>query len=229
MKRIALVGDYSETIIAHRAIPIALELAVKRAHVEVGWEWRHSSSLAGAAVDSLDPYDGIWCVPGSPYENMRGVLDAIRFARETGRPFLGTCGGFQHALIEYAENVWHIPAAHAETDPAASDPVIAPLACALVDVQGLLRFAPASRLRRIYGEDTAAEEYHCSYGLNPSYAQRLLNGPLKAAAFSEDGIRAFELDDHPFFVGTLFQPERAALKGRMPPLVHAFVVAIAAT
>jgi len=38
-------------------------------------------------------------------------------------------------------------------------------------------------------------------------------------------VRALELQGHPFFVATLFQPERAALTGRLPPLVAAFASA----
>jgi CTP synthase (UTP-ammonia lyase) len=34
-----------------------------------------------------------------------------------------------------------------------------------------------------------------------------------------------ELRGHPFFVATLFQPERAALKGKLPPLVRALIAA----
>ena len=41
-------------------------------------------------------------------------------------------------------------------------------------------------------------------------------------------IRAFELPVHPFFIGTLFQPERSALSGRRHPLIESFVQAIAA-
>jgi len=57
----------------------------------------------------------------------------------------------------------------------------------------------------------------------------VLAGPLRATGHDEDGeVRAIELDDHPFFVATLFQPERAALAGRRAPLVEAFVRACAA-
>jgi CTP synthase (UTP-ammonia lyase) len=41
-------------------------------------------------------------------------------------------------------------------------------------------------------------------------------------------MRAIELTNHPFFVATLFQHERAALVNTCPPLVRAFVAAIAA-
>jgi CTP synthase (UTP-ammonia lyase) len=227
MKRIALVGDYDENIVAHRAIPIALNLAVTELRADVSWEWLPSRELQPTAEARLEPYAALWCVPGSPYENTQGVIEAIRFARLQKRPFLGTCGGFQHALLEYAQAVWGIDALHAETNPEAEDPLIAPLVCSLVEVRGGLKFERGSRLRAIYGRDSADEEYHCNYGLNPRYADRLQSGPLKIAARDDEGaVRAVELDAHPFFIGTLFQPERAALRQQTPPLVKAFVRAV---
>jgi CTP synthase (UTP-ammonia lyase) len=229
MKRIALVGDYDENKVAHRAIPVALRLAISDVGADATFEWLHSRELSPRGEARLEPYAALWCVPGSPYENTHGVIEAIRFARLQRRPFLGTCGGFQHALLEYAQAVWGIDATHAETNPEAEDPVIAPLMCSLVDVRGGLKLEPGSRLRAIYGRESANEEYHCNYGLNPRYASRLQSGPLKVAARDDDGsVRAVELDDHPFFIGTLFQPERAALREQLPPLVKAFVRAVVA-
>jgi CTP synthase (UTP-ammonia lyase) len=64
--------------------------------------------------------------------------------------------------------------------------------------------------------------------LNPRFAETLTGGPLRATAHDGQGeVRAVELDGHPFFVATLFQPERAALRGEVPPLVRAFVDAAA--
>lgn len=76
-------------------------------------------------------YDAFWCAPGSPYRSLTGALDAIRFAREERVPFIGTCGGFQHAVIEYARNVLGFAdARHAEYDPyASSDLFISALSC----------------------------------------------------------------------------------------------------
>ena len=56
---------------------------------------------SGAVGESIADYDGIWVVPGSPYADKEAVLFAIQTARLRGIPYLGTCGGFQHALIEY--------------------------------------------------------------------------------------------------------------------------------
>ena len=224
--RIALIGDYNPSAKAHQAIPGALALATDAA-IACQWEWLHTASLTRDPAEQLAAFDGIWCVPASPYANTRGALGAIRFARESGRAFLGTCGGFQHAMMEYAEAVWGVTAGHAELDADAVNPVIAPLACSLVDQAGELHLAPRSRLASIYGATSAVEEYHCRYGLNPRYTERLATGSLRIAARdAADDVRAIELDDHPFFIGTLFQPERSAFSGRRHPLIRAFVVAV---
>ena len=163
---------------------------------------------------------------------MDGALAAIRWVRETKRPFLGTCGGFQHALIEFARNVAGLAAAdHAETNPTGDTLVVAPLACSLVEQTGSIRFMPGSLIRDAYGRDTASEGYHCSYGLNSAHRAALERAGLRFTAFDDAGeVRVAELPVavHPFFAGTLFQPERAALRGATPPLVRAFVRAIMA-
>jgi CTP synthase (UTP-ammonia lyase) len=168
-------------------------------------------------------------VPGGPYASTKGALGAIRRARESGQPFLGTCAGFQHAVLEYARHVWQIPeAAHAELDPDAADPVIGRLACSLVEVTAPIRLIAGTRLAAWYGKPTAIERYHCNYGVNPGWQTRLENGPLRIAARDETAeIRAVELDGHPFFVATLFQPERSALADADHPLIQAFVAATA--
>jgi CTP synthase (UTP-ammonia lyase) len=227
--RIALVGDYSPSVKAHQAIPRALALAGQTGAPECLWEWLNTSTLDGDVVRRLEPFQGIWCVPGSPYANAGGALAAIRFARTTGRAFLGTCGGFQHALLEYAEATWGVAhPAHAEEDAGAMDPVISPLACTLVEQSGDIVITEGSRLARIYGTERATEGYHCSYGLNPTFADRLTAGPLRATARDLAGdVRAVELDGHPFFIATLFQPERSALANHPHPLIRAFAMAAA--
>ncbi|WP_223192780.1 glutamine amidotransferase-related protein [Paenibacillus sedimenti] len=72
-------------------------------------------------VQKLSKYHALWVVSASPYRSMQGALNGIRFARENHIPFLGTCGGFQHMIIEFARNVmWLAEADHAEENPTAS-------------------------------------------------------------------------------------------------------------
>lgn len=227
--QIALVGDYDPAVTAHRAIPEALRLTGAALDIVIQADWCHTASLGTEVAAQLARFDAVWLVPASPYADTVAALSAVRYARLHGRPFLGTCGGFQHALLEYAAAVWELaPAhvAHAELDPTAVEPVIAPLSCALVEQAGTVRFAGDSRLAALYGSDQAVEGYHCRYGLNPRYATRLASGELRAVAWDDAGeVRAVELMAHPFFMATLFQPERAALAGRVPPLVRGLVEA----
>lgn len=225
--RVAVVGDYSREALAHRATVPALELSAAHFGVHVIPTWIPTDTIDLAAPD-LEPFDGIWCVPVTPYRSREGAIAAIRFARVRGVPFLGTCGGFQHAVLEVAESIWGIERpAHAEEDPAAADPVIVPLACSLIEQGGRVRFAPGSKLATAYGRLDSDEEYHCSYGLSPRCRSFLETGPLRATAWDEEGdVRGVELDGHPFFVGTLFQPERAALRGMLPPLLAGFVASM---
>lgn len=226
---LALVGDYSPAVVAHQAIPRALELACAAAKCDLTWQWVATRDVHDAPRD-LAAFSAVWLVPASPYENMAGALAAVRFARETQRPFLGTCGGFQHALIEFARNVLGLAAAdHAETNPTGDALVVTRLACSLVERTNTLRLTPGSLIGAAYGRDTATEGYRCNYGPAPEHRAAFERGGLRFTAFDEnDEVRAAELPTtvHPFFVGTLFQPERAALRGETPRLVAAFVRAI---
>ncbi len=225
---IGLIGDFNPEVPAHRAIPLALQGAADSLRVTVSFEWIPTDEICDAS--RIAHFDGLWCVPASPYRNTDGALLAIRHAREQGVPFLGTCGGFQHAVIEYARHVlgW-ADAEHAETAPNAARAVISPLACVLVEATEVVRLWPGTRIAAAYGRLQTTEGYRCRYGLNPAFQATLVAGPLRAAADDAAGeVRAVELDDHPFFVATLFQPERAALLGQLAPLVLAFVAACAA-
>lgn len=225
---IGLIGDYDAGVLAHQAIPRALALAADKATASVEYEWIPTVEIR--EVSRVSDFDGLWCVPASPYRSMEGALRAIRFAREQSRPFLGTCGGFQHAILEYARNVlgW-ADAEHAETKPDAARPVITPLACALVEKTDTIRFREGSIVADAYGCLETTEGYHCSYGVNPAFLSAITAGPLRVCGEDRLGeVRAVELAGHPFFVATLFQPERAALTGKTPPLVAAFVRATGA-
>ncbi|MNR45402.1 hypothetical protein D3C85_1642450 [compost metagenome] len=83
-----------------------------------------------------------------------------------------------------------------------------------------------SLIAKAYETSEIREGYRCRYGVNPEFEQALLKHALHAVGHdAEQGLRAVELSGHPFFVATLFQPERAALKGTLPPLVRALVEA----
>ena len=223
MARIALIGDYSDTVTAHLAIPKALALEAAARGDEVDGVW-----VPTDAIGSLDDFDGGWVVPASPYNDMDAALAAIRYFRESNRPFLGTCGGYQHALVEYARNVLGLrEAGITEVDPECALPVVSALICALIDKEDPVLAEPGSQLAASVGEAPLVETYRCSFGINPD-VQHVFDGTdLVVAARDPDGaIRAMELRGNRFFLGTAFQPERVALRGVRHPVIRAFVDAV---
>jgi CTP synthase (UTP-ammonia lyase) len=222
--QVGLIGDYSPEVTAHSAVPIALALAANETAADIAVTWLATETIAPQR-ERLASFDALWCVPGSPYASMEGALLAIRFAREQGCPFLGTCGGFQHALIEYARNVLgYAEADHAESNPAATMPLIAPLSCSLVGAKGIIKLKADSQVRRFYGEEEVVEQYHCSFGLNARHQSLLESGEMKVTGMDAEGQpRVVELAGHPFFIATLFQPERSASSGIVHPLIRAYV------
>ncbi|POT57653.1 hypothetical protein C3432_06765 [Citrobacter amalonaticus] len=220
--RIALVGDYNPEVVAHQAIPLAIDDAAAVLELVADYDWLATTEISSA--EDLVGYDAIWVVPASPYKNPEGALIAIRYARENSVPFLGTCGGFQHAILEYARNVlgWD-DAAHAETD-ALGRMVIAPLACDLVEKTDRIELRANTLIAKAYGQAMISEGYHCRYGIAEDFASELESGDLRVTGWDDNGdIRAVELVIHPFFVGTLFQHERGALAGKPVPLVQAML------
>lgn len=227
-KSIGLIGDFNSTVVAHQAIPKALAFAAHTTGLPVESVWLATDRIQIGNATQLAGFDGLWCVPASPYASMEGALWAIQFARENKIPFLGTCGGFQHALIDYARNVLgSLIADHAESNPDGANLIISPLACSLVEQSGMIRLKENSLIRKACGKAEIVEAYHCRYGLNPEFRDRLEAGALQFTGWDAKGeVRAFELNDHPFFVATLFQPERSALRGETHPLICAFVQAV---
>src|SRR5690348_11904386 len=220
---IALVGDRSPSVRAHARIPRLVEALRRRDELVLDPYWIATED----AHDGLAGFDAVWAVPGSPYRDPEGALAAIRTAREHGLPFLGTCGGFQHAVLEIARDVCGIEGAgHAEYNDEARECVIVALECSLVGHEGAIRYVPGSLMQRLMGVERSFERYHCSYGLDARHVDTLTAHGVRFTAHDDDGAaRALELDGHPFFLGTLFQPELAGDGTRAHPVIRAFAAA----
>lgn len=224
---IALVGNRSQSVRAHTRVPAILEALRRRDGLVVDPYWIPSEDAEDPAI--LERFDGIWVVPGSPYRSPEGAIAAARFARERGVPFLGTCGGFQHAVLMLARDLCGIAgAAHAEYGPG-GEPVVVALECSLAGHEGGIRYEPGSLIGDIMGAERSVERYHCAYGLDRAYVDRLAAGGVRFSARDDTGdVRVLELPDHPFFLGTLFQPELAGDGTRAHPVIRAFATACAA-
>ncbi len=225
--RIALVGDYNPEVAAHVAIPEAIGLAADVVEGAFECVWLETADITEEPETLLRDISAVWTVPASPYENEDGVLEVIRYAREADVPFLGTCGGYQHAVLEFARNVLgFVGAGNAEVDPDCEMPVINALSCALVETRGEIFFTPGSGLEAVYGRSETSEGYRCSYGVEATYLPIFEGSAMAFTGFDQDGDpRAFELAGHRFFIGTAFQPERSATSGEAHPIIIEFAAA----
>lgn len=218
---IGIIGDYDPSNPAHVATNEGIAHAAE-------FLPSHTVSAIWLPTDQrhrFDDFQGLICSPGSPYKSLEGALRGIQCARETTIPFLGTCGGSQHLILEYARNVMGIQeASHAETDPYASCLFITPLSCPHVGKTMEVNVKPGTRAADIYKNTRSTERYYCNFGLNPAYQNHLERAGLQISGADEAGeARIMELPQHPFFIGTLFVPQANSAKGRPHPIVMEFV------
>jgi CTP synthase (UTP-ammonia lyase) len=232
--RVALVGDRSANIRAHVRIPQLFEALRERDGIALDAYWIPTPD---AQDRDLTGFDAIWVVPGSPYASEAGAIAAVRAAREGGIPFLGTCGGFQHAMLEYARNVCGLADVQHEQNleesggavqrgDAGPPLLITKLACSLVGHEEAVMVAPGTLAASVLGPGRRVEWYFCAYGLNAAYLDVLVNAGLRLSGFDDSGqVRIVEIPGHPFFLGTLFQPEQYGDGTRPHPLIRAFALA----
>ena len=132
-------------------------------------------------------------------------------------------------LVEHARNLLGIDAAsHAEYGHGGVE-VVSLLSCSLVESQIEISIEPGTTLARIHSGDLRrVERTHCSYGLSPDFGHVATSGGLRVSAIDDTcEVRAVERADHPFFVGTLYQPQRTSSPAAPHPMWTAFVIAVA--
>ena len=141
---IAIVGDRNPHYLTHEATDVALS----RLGAEARWV---STPTLLQDPGRLSEYAGALIAPGSPYLSTEGALAAIRYARELGLPLLGTCGGFQHVILEFARDVAGMTGAdHAELNADADVLVVVPLSCSLVGQQHPVEIRPGTLAGDLY-------------------------------------------------------------------------------
>ena len=180
-----LVGERDESKRAHAAIETSIKLFGAEVGYELPYQWIRSDAIG--PQNPLTAASAIWCTPGSPYASTVEALAAVKYARERGIPFLGTCGGFQHALMEYAQNVLHHTAAHQELEPGVESPLISKLSCSLVGAKSKVMIKPESRYSELMGSAEAVEEFNCNYGVAPQFQHLFEGTDLEFIAHDEVG------------------------------------------
>jgi CTP synthase (UTP-ammonia lyase) len=213
------LGDRNPSFLTHREIDAALEL-LGPAIVN---SWTPTASVDGRNFENVD---GVWLLPGSPYQNAETAFHAIDYCVKSGTPFLGTCGGFQYAALALLRSKAHVACAtHAESEPDAEDAAIVPLRCTLHGQVRTVHPVAGTLLSSICGDDDFEGFHWCGYGIDERFVPVLVRSGVVISAVADDaGVAAIELDDHPFFLGTSFQPQVGTSEsGALHPILDAFI------
>ncbi|GAA2893165.1 CTP synthase [Nonomuraea rubra] len=155
--------------------------------IGVDVRWLATEPLESGLAE-VEAADVLWRAPGSPYRSLPGALAALRHGREHGVPTLGTCGGCQHMVIEYARHVLGFEdAQHAESDPYASALFVSELTCSPAGKTMPVPLVPGSRVAALYGRSEVEEEYYCNFGLDPGRQGILHDGGFLVTGVDGDG------------------------------------------
>ena len=233
---IAVVGKYISLRDAYLSVIEALRHGGFHHGVWVNIQWVASDELVGGEVeDILGAADGILVPGGFGVRGVEGKVDAIRYARERGVPYLGLCLGLQCAVIEFARNVCGLEDANStEFEPGTPHPVIdlLPEQEGVTDMGGTMRLgAQAAHLRpgsvaaRAYGDPVVHERHRHRWEVNPEYHRVLEEHGMALSGMSPDGrlVEIIEIQDHPFFVAGQFHPELRSRPTRPHPLFREFI------
>jgi CTP synthase len=238
---VAVVGKYVYLRDAYLSVMEALRHGGFYHGADVRIHWIASDDLGGGATeDALAEMDGILIPGGFGVRGIEGKVDAARFARERGVPFLGICLGLQCAVIEIARSVCGLAGANSsEFDPATPHPVIdlLPEQKDVTDLGATMRLGaqpcflePGTRAAAAYQADVVEERHRHRYEVNPAYHEALRDGGLVISGSSQKGRLAeiVELPNHPFYVAGQFHPELRSRPTRPHPLFREFVGAAVA-
>ena len=188
--RVALVGKYVEIgdfqltdsyISVNQSLLHAGVAADTK--VEITWIDGRSFERGDLEVESLADYGGI-IVPGAFGEGgAEGVIAALKFARETGMPFLGLCYGMQMAVVEFARHVAGIERATSEEISDDSDYQVVAVQESQKQVLQDNRYGASMRLG--------------AYAAVLKKDSRVLDLYEKAGRINEDAARIRQLLDNP--------------------------------
>ncbi len=239
--RIAIIGKYIKLQDAYLSVVEALGHAGGAHGLKVGLDWVDSEQLVDreSTEARLAGVDGVLVLPGFGHRGAEGKIEAARYARETGTPYLGLCLGMQIAVIEFARNVAGLEMANSTEFEDTPHPVIDIMPDQVgVDMGGTMRLGhwpcevvPGTLAAELYEADLVGERHRHRYEVNNAYREALSEAGMVFSGTSPDGrlVEIAELKDHPFYIGSQFHPEFKSRPLRPHPLFHGFVGASART
>jgi CTP synthase len=235
---IAVVGKYAEHRDAYKSIYEAIDHAGMQLGARVRVTRLQSEQLETEGPERLlAGCDGILVPGGFGERGVEGKVQAIRWARERGLPFLGICLGMQCAAIEFGRNVVGLESCGStEFDKDIQHPVI----CLLNEQKevthkgGTMRLGAmpctldlASKAAACYETSQVSERHRHRYEFNNVYRQQFEAHGMRFSGTSPDGklVEILEIDSHPWFVGVQFHPEFKSKPTLPHPLFCGFVEA----
>ena len=243
---IAIVGKYVEYEDSYKSLKEALVHGALAHNLKLRVTWIEAEGLettdaAGHPstdyIAQLQGFDGILVPGGFGKRGIEGMLNAIRFARETGTPYFGICLGMQTACIEFARNVCGLKEANSsEFDPATPHRVIFKLRelTGVEEMGGTMRLGawpcilePGSLAAQAYGTTEISERHRHRYEFNREYEAILTGGGLCLTGTTPDAtyVEIVEIPGHPFFLGCQFHPEFKSKPLEPHPIFRDFIAA----
>jgi len=234
--KIGICGKYVTLKDAYKSIIEAFVHAGVPSDARVDLVWVSSEDIKkGGAERYLHDIDGLLIPGGFGERGVEGKIDAIRYSRENGIPFLGICLGMQCAVIEYARNVCGLEDAHSyEFYRDLKHAVIHLMADqeGVTELGGTMRLGAypcvlreGTRAMEAYGAPQISERHRHRYELNNAYRDMLTEHGLVLSGMSPDSrlVEIVEVADHPWFVGVQFHPELKSRLVNPHPLFRDFV------
>jgi CTP synthase len=237
--RVAVVGKYTDYQDSYKSVVESLIHGGIANDVGVDIQWLSSEKFTDAARTEavLRDCDALLVPGGFGVRGVEGMVEAIRYARETGMPFFGICLGMQTAIIEFARNVCGLEDTNSsEFAPECDNAVISLMESQqhVTDVGGTMRLGAypcrltrGSRAAEIYGVTEVSERHRHRYEVSNRYRDLFVQKGMKLSGLSPDGqlVEIIELADHPWFIGCQFHPELQSRPTRPHPLFAGFIAA----
>ena len=241
---IAMVGKYVQIRDSYLSLHEALMHGGLKTRSRVNIHYIESTDIEAHGTHSLQGMDAILVPGGFGERGIEGKIQAVRYAREHGIPYLGICLGMQVAIVEYGRHVLGFTDANStEFNRATSHPVIALISEWQDQAHGFQSRTEASnkgatmrlgaqevllgagtRAREIFAKDVIMERHRHRYEFNNTYLDRFIQAGLRFSGFSRDNlVEVIELPNHPWFVATQFHPEFTSTPRDGHPLFTGFI------
>src|SRR6202012_1529023 len=123
---IAMVGKYVQIRDSYISLNEALMHGGLKTRTRIKVHYIESTDVEKEGVGCLAGMDAILVPGGFGERGIEGKIQAVRYAREQGVPYLGICLGMQVAIVEYSRHVLGLQDANStEFNRATDHPVIA--------------------------------------------------------------------------------------------------------